>query len=326
MRHAAVEFARQLQNVDLDQFDGLFTTDMLDLPTLRGLLPAITRLPTTIYFHENQLMYPSRGAANSRQRDMHFAFTNIVSAASADAVWFNSTWHRESFIKAAREWLAKMPDFPPLELVDSIAAKASTQHPGVDLIGSNEDQRHTGPLTIAWVSRWEHDKNPSTFFDSLRLLKQSGTEFQLNVLGESYQRWPECFDVAKREFTAEIQHFGFATDRSQYERLLQQSDVVVSTAIHEFFGLAIVEAVSAGCIPLLPESLAYPEVFSELTGIFHRNSPEHLCEQLVMHADAKRQNADPIDRNNLPQHVSRYAWPAVAKSLDSHILSRQNNA
>ena len=34
---------------------------------------------------------------------------------------------------------------------------------------------------------------------------------------------------------------------------------MLSTTLHEFQGLAVLEAVASGCIPLVPDRLAYPE-------------------------------------------------------------------
>ena len=36
--------------------------------------------------------------------------------------------------------------------------------------------------------------------------------------------------------------------------------MTVSTAEHETFGIAAVEAMAAGCVPLLPNRLSYPEI------------------------------------------------------------------
>ncbi len=44
-------------------------------------------------------------------------------------------------------------------------------------------------------------------------------------------------------------------------QLLHAGTIVLSTALHEFFGMSVVEAVRAGCRPLLPARLSYPELF-----------------------------------------------------------------
>jgi hypothetical protein len=45
-----------------------------------------------------------------------------------------------------------------------------------------------------------------------------------------------------------------------YSKLLHSGDIVVSTATHEFFCVAIMEAIYCGCHPLVPNRLHYPEL------------------------------------------------------------------
>jgi glycosyltransferase involved in cell wall biosynthesis len=54
-------------------------------------------------------------------------------------------------------------------------------------------------------------------------------------------------------------HVGFLPE-VEYRALLRKADVVVSTARHEYFGVAMVEAMAAGAVPLLPARLSYPEI------------------------------------------------------------------
>ncbi|MFT7132051.1 MAG: hypothetical protein ACI81O_000759 [Cyclobacteriaceae bacterium] len=44
---------------------------------------------------------------------------------------------------------------------------------------------------------------------------------------------------------------------ADYLALLGRSHVVLSTAIHEFPGVAVLEAVAVGCLPVVPDALAY---------------------------------------------------------------------
>ena len=52
------------------------------------------------------------------------------------------------------------------------------------------------------------------------------------------------------------------THAKKYLKILSEADIIVSTAIHEFFGISVVEAIAAGAYPLLPKRLAYPEVLA----------------------------------------------------------------
>ena len=46
-------------------YDLLVATSMVDLATLRGLVPALSRLPSIVYFHENQFDYPQHRQQHS---------------------------------------------------------------------------------------------------------------------------------------------------------------------------------------------------------------------------------------------------------------------
>ena len=50
-------------------------------------------------------------------------------------------------------------------------------------------------------------------------------------------------------------------NKQQYYELLAKAKIVFSTALLEMFGIAMVEAVLLGCIPLVPDRLAYKEMY-----------------------------------------------------------------
>ncbi|UCE59020.1 MAG: glycosyltransferase, partial [Phycisphaerales bacterium] len=116
------------------------------------------------------------------------------------------------------------------------------------------------PLSILWCHRWEYDKNPEAFFDVLLKLDEAGCAFELVILGEQFRTAPPVFGESWDRLKPHIRHTGFIRDRAEYLATLAECELVVSTAIQENFGIAVVEAVLAGCEPLLPNRLAYPEV------------------------------------------------------------------
>ena len=325
MRHSAVTFADQVGALVIEgrQWDVLFCSDMLNLAEFVGLVPVnIRRLPRVVYFHENQLTYPVRFES---ERDYQFAVTNMTTALAADSVWFNSTFHMNSFLEALGKFLRKMPDYNSPEAVLKIRNKSHVYPPGIDFFDERAP-RKPGPLRILWAARAEHDKNPEDFFEALKILKDKGKEFRLNVIGERFRDEPEIFARAKDYFAEHIDRWGYLQSREEYIKALTEADVIVSTAHHEFFGISVVEAITAGAYPVLPNRLAYPEVLGLgktdcVDQFFYNGSVKALADKLLVLArDAKDNNIWHGD-NRAVKLIQRFEWNNLAPVLDKALTS-----
>lgn len=324
MRHSAVTFADIIAS-EHDRgarWDAVFCSDMVNLAELLGLTRAkLGKLPSVVYFHENQITYPVR---HESERDYHFGFTNITTALAADAVWFNSDYHRRNMLAALPGFLSRMPDHRPDDALPRIEAKAQVQWPGIEPL-TVDRAPSPAPLHILWAARWEHDKQPELLFDALRRLRAARVAFQLSLIGEQFREAPPIFAWAHDEFRDVIQRWGYQESRQAYADALADADVFVSTAAHEFFGISTAEAISAGLYPLLPRRLAYPELLAAVAGesaasFLYDGSASGLAEAL---ADlANRSTAGELwrDRPELAgKAAALFGWTARARALDDQI-------
>jgi glycosyltransferase involved in cell wall biosynthesis len=330
MRHAAVSFADDVNNRTANgaEWDLIFCSDMLNLAEFLGLVnPALKETPTVSYFHENQLTYPVR---HESERDYQFAMTNLTTALSASQVWFNSSFHRDSFLSAMTKFLKRMPDHQPLDAVERIRAKSAISPQGIDEFAPR-GPRKEGPARILWVARWEFDKNPELFFRALEIVEQKGIDFRTSVIGEQFRDSPEVFQFAREKFKDKIDHWGFLKTRAGYKAALSEADIVVSTADHEFFGISIAEAVVAGAYPLLPDRLAYPELLNyknldhpEL--FFYDGGADILAEKIGTLVE-RINNGESLQKEKSPAQnaVKKYLWKNLRPKLDEAIENVTNN-
>lgn len=249
------------QDTLTQSYDLVIATSMVDLATLRGLVPSLGQIPTVVYFHENQFAYPK---SEHQHQSLEPQMVNLYSALCADKVLFNSEYNRDSFLAGVASFLRKMPDFVPPHLSEALAEKSTVLPVPIDSAIPTGVPRQVRPdPCIVWNHRWEYDKGMDRLLLFLRALKQSVGNFELIITGKESRTLPAQIESIRKEFAQELLHCGYCETRTDYLALLAKADFVLSTAIHEFQGIAVMEAVSAGCVPLLPSRLAYPELFPE---------------------------------------------------------------
>lgn len=234
--------------------DIILASSMVDLATLKGLHPHLAGVPSLYYFHENQFAYP---LGQHQVRSIEPQMVQLYGALAASRCLFNSRYNLESFLAGIDALLKKMPDAVPPGVTRQIRDKSRLLPVPVRTIAPGAK---TGKL-IVWNHRWEYDKAPERFAEAMLKLAARGVDFELALLGARPAQPPPALQRLRETLASHIVYDARA-DAAQYCNILGQAAIVVSTARHEFQGLAVMEAISAGATPLLPDSLCYPEQYN----------------------------------------------------------------
>lgn len=315
MRGAALHLVKRVP--DPGAYDAIVATSLMSLSDLKALWGAPAP-PALAYFHENQLSYP---LPPGEAIDYQFGFTDITTALAADRVLFNSRFQMESFFARLPAFLKMMPDCRPRWVPGAIEQRASVLHPGCGFPAGPPRLRppETGaPPLIVWNHRWEFDKQPEMFFAALDAVLARGRAFRLALLGENFQAMPKEFLAARERYGERLVRWGFVENRREYLGWLERGAIVVSTALQENFGMAVVEAVRHGCVPLLPDRLAYPEI---LDSRHHADCLYRDTEDLIARLDALLAEPGAIGdrREALAASMERYSWERVAGAFDAEL-------
>ncbi|XP_044252988.1 glycosyltransferase-like domain-containing protein 1 isoform X2 [Tribolium madens] len=214
----------------------LFCSSVLNLAELLGLRPDLQPLKKVVYFHENQLIYPVR---DIKERDVQYSYNQIITCIAADVVLFNSYFNQSSFLDNIKKITKLLPDWRPKNLKQKIECKCQVLYFPMDFSHISAHDKLTNILHIVWPHRWEFDKGPEDFFSVLMKLKEEKIPFKLSILGEPFTDNPPIFTTIKLVLKEEILNFGYIQSKSDYYNILASSHVVVSTAKHEFFGVAM---------------------------------------------------------------------------------------
>ena len=103
--------------------------------------------------------------------------------------------------------------------------------------------------------RSKNERNPNWIAFPHRSAKEKGTDDLRNVIGALKNYNPNL--------EVKVTH-NLTTNKQEYYDLLSSCEYSLSLAKQETFGISMAESVFCGCLPLVPDALAYKELYSSI--------------------------------------------------------------
>jgi glycosyltransferase involved in cell wall biosynthesis len=262
--------------------------------------------PSVLYFHENQFAYPR----SIKQQDIVSAqITSVYSALASDKILFNSEYNRHSFFDGALSLLKKMPDhLNAAKVYERLAQRSEVlpvpvQMPQISSL--KPTAKDNAVPELIWNHRWEYDKCPDRLLLLVEELLKRDMAFTLHIVGQQFRQRPKEMEVIAQKLGSRLGRFGYIPDTTEYQQLLARCDFVLSTALHDFQGLSVLEAVAAGCQPLLPNRVAYTEQYP--TAFLYKSLIDSPAKEARSAADLIERliNADKADYK--PPRISAFS-------------------
>src|SRR5690606_23227180 len=299
---------------------------MVYLAALRGFVPAHARSPTLHYFQENQFAYP---LSDAQFTSVEPQMITLYSALCADVLVFNSEFNRTTFIAGVDTLLRKLPDGVPSGMPELLQARSQVLSVPLALSYFAEAVQKAAQFTVIWIHRWEYDKGPERLLAMLKIFfaAQSPSaktpQLKVHIVGQQFRQQPAAFAEIKQllETHGVLGQWGHVECAEDYRKLLRESHLVLSTALHEFQGLAVLEAVAAGCLPLVPNRQAYPEWFgTDHCYISDLKNPLNEAETM---ARALTELAAAFNFRKLPTvpSLTHFSWTNLAGEYNALLLA-----
>jgi glycosyltransferase involved in cell wall biosynthesis len=170
------------------------------------------------------------------------------------------------------------------------------------------------------VSRFVPAKGTLDLLRAFRLAVASGADLHLDLVGslkfsdKTYLEQLAQYAI-EQNLSKRVQ-FHYDPNDQELAALYSRCDALVSPSHHEGFGVAVAEAVAAGCFVITTDAGALPETSGGLGLVYPSGSAEQLAEKLISFAKASKQNRYPTqDGRSIPRSEWRELAAKYAETM-----------
>lgn len=193
------------------------------------------------------------------------------------------------------------PVVPRLELIEN----------GVEVFPASTVAKD--PLRWVWVGRWSRNKELPALFRAVAVARRTLPDAQLDIVGAPDDLTRGDIDQLARETgLAGGVTIHEAVSRPALADVLARAGITVSAARHEGFGLAVIEAMSAGCVPVVNDIPVFRRFIAEGgTGRTCDYADAENAGAELSRAAITLRESDGAAYRRAAAFAQRYAWAAV---------------
>jgi alpha-1,3-mannosyltransferase len=241
----------------------------------------------------------------------HGGFFHTAYASKLKKLWFGSITRASA--RAYRRIVATSQNDGDTFAEVVAAKRLRVIENGVDIQKfAGKGAREPGKTVIS-IGRWSVNKGIPETLDLLQRLVAQDAAWRLIVAGRE-------FDLTQADIAREIAARGLqahvdieaAPSQAELGRLLSRAQYFVSLSHHEGFGIAAIEAMSAGLVPILSTIPPYAKLHAEskLGALVDPDAPDASAEAVRRLADVNPE-VFLSRREHAMRHVERYDWREV---------------
>ena len=205
--------------------------------------------------------------------------------------------------------------------VHEVMQASSVFHPHDKQISKNK-LSITGSPIFLWVGRLERNKDPLTIVKAFTAFVHQCPHAKLYMIYQSDELLPEVINLTSNSMANGIQLIGKVA-HEELQSWYNSADFIVSSSHYEGSGVAVCEAMSCGCIPIVTNIIS----FRKMTGngkcglLYDPGNEQDLLANLLA---AVRLIFEEERIKVLEQYKNELSFEAIADKIN-HVIGQTND-
>lgn len=242
----------------------------------------------------------------------HGGFFHTDAHARLKRLWFSTVtrWAARGYDRIVA---CSQPDF---EMFAPIAKGNLTLiENGVDLGKFADRASRAATRNLVAIGRFSFNKKPDRLLDAMVALGSRDPGFTLDLIGGEFDWTRETLaaEIAKRKLEDRVRlHVGVSN--GEIARIIAGASLFVSASVHEGFGISLIEALSAGLLPVVQTNAAFRSFADRVDEIVLTDYAQPAqAADAILQAQARLAAGPAATRTRLIAAAQPFAWPGVAE-------------